>query len=118
MPGVPRPITDSYPVILEALDRGQVDQLALEFEASRLDPSLLRLCPSKTVLFGCVDNGIDEVETPEQVAGKLLAAADHLPPEQIQAAPDCGLVPLAPAIARAKLAAMAAGARLARERYR
>ena len=118
MPGVPRPITDSYPVILEALEHGQVDQLALEFEASRLDPVLLRRCPSKTVLFGCIDNGIDEVESPEQVAAKLLAAAEHLPPERIQAAPDCGLVPLRAGTARAKLAAMAEGARLARERYR
>lgn len=115
MPGVPRPIVDSYPVILEALEGSKVDQLALEFEASRLDPELLRLCPSKTVMFGCIDNGIDEIESPEYVAGKLLAAAKHLPADQIQAAPDCGLVPLALPIARAKLKAMVEGARLARE---
>jgi 5-methyltetrahydropteroyltriglutamate--homocysteine methyltransferase len=116
MPGVPRPITDSYPVILEALEHSQVDQLALEFEAPRLDPALLRRCPSKTVLFGCIDNGSDEVESPEHVAARLLAAAEHLPPEQIQAAPDCGLVPLTAPVARAKLKAMVDGARLARER--
>jgi hypothetical protein len=45
-----------------------------------------------------------------------LAAAEHLPPEQILAAPDCGLVKLDVPTARAKLQAMAAGARLARER--
>jgi len=89
--------------------------LALEFEASRLDPALLRLCPSKTVMFGCIDNGIDEIETPEYVAGKLLEAAKHLPAEQIQAAPDCGLVPLSLPVARAKLKAMVEGARLARK---
>ena len=60
MPGVPRPIVDSYPVILEALEHSKIDQLALEFEASKLDPELLGLCPSKTVMFGCIDNGIDE----------------------------------------------------------
>jgi len=117
MPGVPRPIVDSYPVILEALEGSKIDQLALEFEASKLDPELLRLCPSKTVMFGCIDNGIDEIETPEQVAGKLLAAAKYLPADQIQAAPDCGLVPLSLDIARAKLRAMAEGAQLARERH-
>lgn len=115
MPGVPRPIVDSYPVILEALEGSKIDQLALEFEASKLDPELLRLCPSKTVMFGCIDNGIDEIESPEYVAGKLLAAAKHMPADQIQAAPDCGLVPLSLDIARAKLRAMAEGARLARE---
>lgn len=117
MPGVPRPIMDTYPVILEALEGSKIDQLALEFEASKLDPALLRLCPSKTVMFGCIDNGIDEIETPEQVAGKLLAAAKYLPADQIQAAPDCGLVPLSLDIARAKLRAMAEGAQLARERH-
>ena len=117
MPGVPRPIMDTYPVILEALEGSKIDQLALEFEASKLDPELLRLCPSKTVMFGCIDNGIDEIETPEQVAGKLLAAAKYLPADQIQAAPDCGLVPLSLDIARAKLRAMAEGAQLARERH-
>ena len=115
MPGVPRPIVDSYPVILEALELSKVDQLALEFEASRLEPKLLRLCPSKTVMFGCIDNGTDGIESPEYVADKLLAAAKHLPPEQIQAAPDCGLVPLGLPLAREKLKSMVAGARLARE---
>lgn len=117
MPGVPRPIVDSYPVILEALEKSKIDQLALEFEASELDPELLRLCPSKTVMFGCIDNGTHDIETPEYVASKLLAAAKHMPAEQIQAAPDCGLVPLPLNIARAKLRTMVEGARLAREKH-
>ncbi len=116
MPGVPRPIVDSYPVILKELERSRIDQLTLEFEASGLDPELLRHCPSKTVLYGCIDNGIDEIETPEHVADALLRAAKHLPADQIQAAPDCGLVPLSLDVARRKLAAMVDGARLARER--
>jgi len=116
MPGVPRPIMDSYPTLLKELERSKVEQLALEFEASGLDPALLRLCPSKTVIFGCIDNGKEETETPEHIASKLLAAARHHSPEKLQAAPDCGLVPLSRAAARSKLAAMVEGARLARER--
>ena len=50
------------------------------------------------------------------LAPGLLAAAEHHPPDKLQAAPDCGLVPLSRTAARAKLAAMAEGARLARER--
>lgn len=116
MPGVARPIQDSYPVILKELEKSRVDCLALEFEASGLDPALLRLCPSKTVIFGCIDNGNETPETPEYVARKLLAAAEHLSPEKIQAAPDCGLVPLDRDSARAKLEALVEGARIARER--
>ena len=117
MPGVPRPIVDSYSVILEALEGSKVDQLALEFEASKLAPSLLRRCPSKTVLFGCIDNGTNAIENPRDVADKLLAAAEHLPPAQIQAAPDCGLVPLPIDIARLKLKVMVEGAKLARQEF-
>jgi 5-methyltetrahydropteroyltriglutamate--homocysteine methyltransferase len=119
MPGVPRPIVDAYPAILRELEHSKVDQLALEFEASRLDPGLLALCPSKTVLFGCIDNGalgFDRIEQPEQVAARLLMAAEHLPADQIQVAPDCGLVPLDIDVARQKLKVMVEGAKLARSR--
>ena len=116
MLGVPRPIVDSYPVILRELEGSSIDQLALEFEMSGLDPELLKLCPSKTVMFGCISNGSDAIETPEQVANKLLVAARYLPPNQILAAPDCGLVPVSQAASRGKLSAMVEGAQLARER--
>ena len=116
MPGVPRPIKPSYPVILAELERSAVDQLALEFEAPQLDPVLLELCPSKTVLFGCVDNANGTVEAPQKIAERLLQAARHHDPQKLQAAPDCGLVPLSPEIARAKLVALVTGARLARDR--
>ena len=116
MLGVPRPIVDSYPVILRELEGSSIDQLALEFEMSGLDPELLKLCPSKTVMFGCISNGSEAIETPEQVANKLLMAARYLPPNQILAAPDCGLVPVSQAASRGKLSAMVEGAQLARER--
>jgi 5-methyltetrahydropteroyltriglutamate--homocysteine methyltransferase len=116
MPGIARPIKPSYPVILAELERSAVDQLALEFEAPQLDLSLLELCRSKTVLFGCMDNGIEEAENPDRIAERLLAAARHHDPLKLQAAPDCGLVPLSPNAARAKLVSLVAGARLARQR--
>ena len=105
-----------YPVILAELERSAVDQLALEFEAPGLDPALLELCPSKTVLFGCVDNANDTVESPEHIVDRLLQAARHHDPEKLQAAPDCGLVPLSSDMARAKLQALVTGASLARDR--
>ena len=114
--GLERPIKASYPAILAELEKSNVDQLALEFEAPGFDPALLANCPSKTVLFGCIDNGNEVVESPEHIADRLLNAARHHPPEMIQAAPDCGLVPLNGPVARAKLAAMVEGARMARER--
>ncbi len=115
-PGLDRPIPDAYPTIIAALEGSKVDQLALEFEGSGLDPALLKACPSKTVLFGCVFNSDAVMETPEHVADRLLAAADALSPEQIQAAPDCGLAPMSSGLAFQKLKVMCAGAALARKR--
>ncbi|MDA0262711.1 MAG: hypothetical protein O3A93_00970 [Chloroflexi bacterium] len=115
MPGVPRPIKNSYPQILAELERSQIDQIALEFQAPQLDPALLELCPSKTVLFGCIDNANPAVEDSQQIALRLLAAAEHHDPEKIQAAPDCGLTTLTQASARAKLSALFRGAQTARD---
>ena len=117
MPGVPRPIKPSYPTILRELESCKVDQLALEFEAPQLDPALLELCPSKIVIFGCVDNSTEKVESPDHIASRVLAAAEHHDPNMLQVAPDCGLVTLSGSAARAKLAAMVEGARLARESF-
>ena len=94
LPGVPRPIVPSYPTILPALERSSINQLALEFEAPMLSVHLLALCPSKTVLFGCVTNTSEEVEDADQIANRLLEAAKCHPAEKLKAAPDCGLVPI------------------------
>ncbi len=115
-PGSPRPVRDTYPAILAELDRSKVHQLALEFEGPALDPRHLAACKSKTVLFGCVFNSDDTFETAEHVARRLLAAAEVLGPERIQAAPDCGLVMMSPRRAVEKLHIMVEGARLARSR--
>jgi len=114
MPGVERPIKPSYPQILAELERSKIDQLALEFEAPQLDPALLELCPSKMVLFGCIDNANPEIEDAEKIALRLLAAAEHHDPEKIQAAPDCGLTLLSQTAAREKLAALYRGSQIAR----
>ena len=115
-PGLQRPVKDSYPEIIGLLEGSKVDQLALEFEGSKLDPAVLKNCPSKTVLFGCVFNSDDTVETAEHVADRLVAAAEALSPEQIQAAPDCGFVMMTPEKARQKLNVMVEGTKLARAR--
>ena len=111
-----RVITDSYSDIISALDESSIDILALEFEGANLDPSLLSSCPSKKVMFGCVWNSNQTMETPEKVALKLLRAAEILSPEHIMPAPDCGLAPCTSDVAYKKLEVLVAGAKLARKR--
>jgi 5-methyltetrahydropteroyltriglutamate--homocysteine methyltransferase len=116
-PGTPkRPIVDSYATIIAALEKSDIDVLALEFEGANLDPALLKACPSKKVMFGCVFNSDSVMETPQHVASRLLKAADYLPPEQILAAPDCGLAPMGFDNAADKLGNLVEGAKLARKK--
>ena len=116
LPSVPRPIVPSYPTILPALNSSSIDQLALEFEAPTLPVDLLEMCPSKTVLFGCISNASERVESTDHIANRLLEAAKVHPAEKLKAAPDCGLVPLSAASTKRKLQAMVKGALMAKER--
>jgi 5-methyltetrahydropteroyltriglutamate--homocysteine methyltransferase len=116
LPGVPRPVNDSYAEILPLLERSAVQMLSLEFEAPRLDPAVLERCPSKTIIFGAISICTEEVEPPERVAARLEEALRYVRPEALAVAPDCGLLYLPRSVARAKLAAMVEGARLVRAR--
>ena len=99
-----------YDEILPALAKSRIEQFSLEFAEPALPPSVLRLLPGKTVQLGVINVGSNETETPAAVAGRLRAALEALPAARLIAAPDCGCVALPRDVARAKLAAMVAGA--------
>jgi len=56
----------------------------------------------------------EQVESPDLVAARIRRALRFVAPEKLVINPDCGLRHLLPDIARAKLAAMVAGAALVR----
>ena len=103
-----------YDEILPALARSSVDQCSLEFAEPDLPARLLAMLPGKAIQLGVIDVGSETVETPEKVAARLRAALEVVPAERLIAAPDCGCAALPRRVARAKLEAMCAGARLAR----
>jgi 5-methyltetrahydropteroyltriglutamate--homocysteine methyltransferase len=74
---------------------------------------VLAALPSKTMVLGVLDLGSPQAESPDVVARRIEAALKHLPASRLVLAPDCGMKHLPRALARAKLAAMVAGARLA-----
>lgn len=114
-PGLLRPVNDSYETIIGLLEQSNVDQLALEFEGASLNPQLLKNCPSKTVIFGCVFNSDEVMEKPHSVAKRLCEAAEFIDPMKIQAAPDCGLVMMNDQTALQKLSILVEGANIARK---
>ena len=106
-----------YEEIFPALARSRLDQVSVECAHSHVPVSLLRLLEGKDVLVGVIDVASDEVETAEEVAAVIGEAMKHVPKERIQPCTNCGMAPMDRAIAQAKLEALGAGARLARERF-
>jgi 5-methyltetrahydropteroyltriglutamate--homocysteine methyltransferase len=105
-----------YEEIFPALATSRLDRVSVECRNSRVPLSLLKLLAGKAVEIGVIDVASDEIETPEQVADVIAAAADHVPKEAIIAGTNCGMAPMRFDVALAKLDALGKGAALARER--
>jgi 5-methyltetrahydropteroyltriglutamate--homocysteine methyltransferase len=103
----------AYPFLVE-LEDCSVQQISIEAAQSRLDLSILRGLPSKAIMIGVLDLGNAEVETAEVVAARIRAALEHVEPERLVVAPDCGMKYLPHEAAYGKLRAMVAGAALVR----
>jgi 5-methyltetrahydropteroyltriglutamate--homocysteine methyltransferase len=107
-----------YEEIFPALAKSRIGQVSLECRNSHVPMSLLKLLDGKDVLIGAIDVASDEVETPDEVAAVIAQAAKYVAPERIVAGTNCGMAPMRRDIAMAKLKALGAGARLARERLK
>ncbi len=99
---------------LPQLDKCRAKAISIEAAQPRLDPEILQQLPSKKILFGVIDLGTNEVETPEIIAERLRGALQHISPDRLIAAPDCGMKYLPRDIAFAKLKAMVDGASIVR----
>jgi 5-methyltetrahydropteroyltriglutamate--homocysteine methyltransferase len=91
--------------------------VSVECIHSKVPASLLKLLGGKDVMLGVIDVASDAVETPDEVAGVIAEAMKFVPKDRILPCTNCGLAPLDRAVALAKLEALGAGARLARERF-
>src|SRR5262245_11443376 len=107
-----------YEQIFPALAASRIGQVSVECRSSKVPLQLLSLLNGKDVLVGVIDVATGHVETPEEVADTIGAAMQYVPKERIVACTNCGMAPMQRGIALAKLAALAQGAGLARERYR
>ena len=99
---------------LPELDGCRAGAISIEAAQPGLDPAILARLPSKQVLYGVIDLGAHEVETPALVATRLRVALGHIAPDRLLVAPDCGMKYLPREIAFAKLEAMVAGADIVR----
>src|SRR5437868_9443030 len=106
-----------YEEIFPAIARSSIQQVAIECRNSKVPLDLLALLKGKKIQAGVIDVASDTVETAEDVCkviddvSKFVARSDILPTT------NCGMAPMRRDIAEAKLIALGAGAKLARQRF-
>ncbi len=105
---------DAYSFLPE-LNESDIDQISIEAAQPRIDLAVLEKLPDKTIILGVIDNDDPEIETPETVAARIRAALNHITPERLILAPDCGMKYMDRDIAFGKLKSMAEGAAIVRE---
>jgi 5-methyltetrahydropteroyltriglutamate--homocysteine methyltransferase len=105
-----------YEKIFPAIDESPIQQVAIECRNSKVPLELLALLKGKIVQAGVIDVASDTVETAEDVAKVIDDVSKFVPKSNIVATTNCGMAPMHRAIAEAKLMALGAGARLARQR--
>jgi 5-methyltetrahydropteroyltriglutamate--homocysteine methyltransferase len=105
-----------YEETFPTINNSSIKQVAIECRNSHVPLDLLALLPNKVVQAGVIDVASDEVETAEDVVKVIEAVMKFVPKSQIVATTNCGMAPMRRDIAEAKLMALGAGAKLARER--
>jgi 5-methyltetrahydropteroyltriglutamate--homocysteine methyltransferase len=105
-----------YEQTFPALADSSIDQVSLECRNSHVPMSLMRLLPGKDLLVGAIDVATDRVETAEEVADLIAQVLAFVPAERVFPCTNCGMAPMRRGVAEAKLAALGAGAALARDR--
>jgi 5-methyltetrahydropteroyltriglutamate--homocysteine methyltransferase len=106
-----------YEEVFPALAKSRIDQVSLECVNSHVPAELMALLEGKDVMVGVIDVATDRVETAAEVADTIGKAMKFVPAARLLPCSNCGLAPMNRDIAAAKLAALGAGAALARERF-
>ena len=107
-----------YEQIFPALAKSKLDQVSLECIHSKVPAELMKLLKGKDVLVGVIDVASDRVETAQEVFETIKKALKYVPKKHLFPCTNCGMAPMQREIAIAKLKALAAGAAIARKRYR
>ena len=89
-------------------------QVSIEAAQSNLDTAVLEKLRGKKIMVGCIDLSDMTVETPQKVVERIRRALEHVKPEDVIVAPDCGMKYLPREVAFGKMKAMVEGAKILR----
>ena len=106
-----------YEKFFPALAKSRIGQVSLECIHSHVPMKVLKLLDGKDVLIGVIDVASDAIETPEEIAAVISAAAEYVRPQHIIPCTNCGMAPMRRDIAASKLEALARGTALARRKF-
>jgi 5-methyltetrahydropteroyltriglutamate--homocysteine methyltransferase len=110
-PAPPKADRRAYFEFAEALDQASVDAVSLEDAHRHNDLALLERFTRTKVILGVVAIAATRVETVDEIRARLAAALDHIDPQRLIVAPDCGLGMLDDGTAQEKLGNLVAAAR-------
>jgi 5-methyltetrahydropteroyltriglutamate--homocysteine methyltransferase len=100
----------SYFALSSALDAADVNAVSIEDAHRPNDLKLLEMFSRTTIILGLIDIAKSNVESVETLRARMGAALEHINPDRLIAAPDCGLALLPRHLAMAKLRNLAAAA--------
>jgi 5-methyltetrahydropteroyltriglutamate--homocysteine methyltransferase len=106
-----------YEQIFPAIAKSSIQQVAIECRNSKVPLDLLALLKGKKIQAGVIDVASDTVETAEEVCKVIDDVSRFVARSDIIATTNCGMAPMRRDIAEAKLVALGAGAKLARQRF-
>ncbi len=106
-----RQYEESFP----KLQTSNLDIISLECHNSHVPIDLIELVRGKKVMVGAIDVASNTVESAEDVANTLRRALQFVDADKLYPSTNCGMAPLARDVARGKLRALSAGARIVRE---
>jgi 5-methyltetrahydropteroyltriglutamate--homocysteine methyltransferase len=106
-----------YEQIFPAIAKSSIQQVAIECRNSKVPLDLLALLKGKKIQAGVIDVASDTVETAEDVCKVIDDVSKFVARSDIIATTNCGMAPMRRDIAEAKLVALGAGAKLARQRF-
>ena len=86
------------------------DQISIETAQSGIDTAILETLPGKQIILGVIDLDDLTVESPQTVADRIRRALPYKRPQELIAAPDCGMKYLPRDVGYGKLESLAAGA--------
>jgi 5-methyltetrahydropteroyltriglutamate--homocysteine methyltransferase len=111
VPGETKPA--GYAFLSELADTS-ASMISIESAQPKIDLGVLAELGSKKVMLGVLDLSDMSIETPETVAARIRRGLEHLAPERLVPAPDCGMKYLPRPVAFGKLKSMVDGAAIVR----